>query len=139
MASTDAISKDKDYADFLLSIKERIRKSQYEALKTVNRELLGLYWDIGQKIVEKQKESNWGDSVVEMLAADLARTFPSMTGFSKYNVFRMRQWYLFYRQADAKVAQAVLQIPWGHNVAIMSKASDHEEAEFYVSKTLENG
>ena len=139
MTTMGALSKDKEYADFLLGIKERIRKSQYEALKTVNRELLGLYWDIGQKIVEKQAESNWGDSVVERLVHDLSIAFPSMTGFSRSNVFRMRSWYLFYCQADPKVAQLVRQIPWVHNIAILNKASSLTEAQFYICKTLENG
>ena len=139
MTNTGAISKDKEYVDFLREIKERISKSQYEAAKSVNRELLGLYWEIGQKIVQKQKELDWGDSVVEMLAADLSRDFPAMTGFSRTNVFNIRKWYLYYSGSDTKVQQAVGQIPWGHNVAIMSNASSRQEAEFYVFKTLENG
>ncbi len=139
LTTMGSLSKDKEYEAFLLDIKNRIHSAQYNAAKSVNSELMGLYWEIGQKIVQKQEESKWGDSAVEMLAADLTRTFPSMTGFSRSNVFRMRGWYLFYHLADPKVAQAVRQIPWGHNLAIMSKASGLQEAEFYVSKTLENG
>lgn len=51
-------------------IKQRIRSAQYEALKAVNKELIGLYWDIGRMIVEKQKGKTWGKSVVEQLASD---------------------------------------------------------------------
>ena len=44
-----------DYPRLLTEIKERIRSAQYEALKAVNKELVGLYWDIGRIIVERQE------------------------------------------------------------------------------------
>lgn len=47
-----------DYGVLLNDIKQRIRSAQYEALKTVNKELIALYWDIGKIIVERQKEEN---------------------------------------------------------------------------------
>ena len=60
----------------------------------MNRDLILLYWDIGRGIVEKQQTLGWGDSVVEMVAADLRRAFPGTTGFSPQNLWRMRQFYL---------------------------------------------
>lgn len=45
-----------DYQAFVRDIKEKIRLSQYKALKAVNRELISLNWDIGRAIVEKQEE-----------------------------------------------------------------------------------
>ena len=60
-----------EYSDLLQDIKQRIRSAQYEALKAVNKELIGLYWDIGRVIVERQKGKNWGKSVVQHLAQDL--------------------------------------------------------------------
>ncbi len=66
---TDLIPK--DYAVLLNDIKQRIRSAQYEALKTVNKEMISLYWDIGRMIIERQKEEAWGKSVVERLARDL--------------------------------------------------------------------
>jgi hypothetical protein len=50
------------YLHFLKDIKDRIRSAQYEASKSVNKELIGLYWDIGLKIVERQKSEGWGKS-----------------------------------------------------------------------------
>jgi hypothetical protein len=35
-----------DYTSFLATIKQRIQQAQYDALKAVNKELLGLYRDI---------------------------------------------------------------------------------------------
>lgn len=61
------LSPDNDYINFFTEVKERIRRSQYEALKAVNKELIQLYWDIGRMIVDKQQELGWGKSVVEQL------------------------------------------------------------------------
>ncbi|MBE3049120.1 hypothetical protein IMZ48_42790, partial [Candidatus Bathyarchaeota archaeon] len=55
-----------------------------------------LYWDIGRAIVEKQHVLGWGESVVEVVAADLRRTFPGVRGFSANNVWLMRQFYSEY-------------------------------------------
>ena len=79
-----------EYILFVKDIKERIRISQYEALKTVNKELINLYWDIGKKIAEKQKKYNWGMSIVENLAKDLQKEFPGIKGFSSRNIWNMR-------------------------------------------------
>ena len=40
-----------EYKTFLKGIKERIHKAQYDAFKSVNKELINLYWDIGRSIV----------------------------------------------------------------------------------------
>lgn len=76
-----------DYAGLLAEVRERIRSAQYVALRAVNTELVGLYWDIGRMIVERQEAEGWGKSVVEQLAADLRVEFPGMAGFSRRNVF----------------------------------------------------
>jgi hypothetical protein len=59
------------YATTFAEIKERVRTAQYAALKSVNKQLVGLYWDIGRIIVERQAAEGWGRSVVETLAGDL--------------------------------------------------------------------
>lgn len=60
-----------DYGRLLTEVKERIRAAQYKALSAVNRELVGLYWDIGRMILERQGVEGWGKSVVERLSTDL--------------------------------------------------------------------
>ncbi|OQA02723.1 MAG: hypothetical protein BWY69_00897 [Planctomycetes bacterium ADurb.Bin401] len=93
---TKNMTVDKGYRSLLKNIKERIRLSQYEALKTVNKEMIGLYWDIGKMIVNKQNTEKWGKSVVEMLAKDLQNDFPGIGGFSPQNLWYMRQFYTEY-------------------------------------------
>ena len=71
-----------DYAAFVADLKSRITSAHLSAARSVNRELILLYWDIGQAIVEKQRTAKWGDSIVEQIAADLRHEFPDMRGFS---------------------------------------------------------
>jgi hypothetical protein len=70
------------YQNFVEEIKERIYESQYRALKSVNTELISLYWGIGESIIEKQEQHGWGKSVVENLSDDLQKEFPGVKGFS---------------------------------------------------------
>jgi len=98
-----------------------------------------LYWDIGKEIVEKQKFEDWGSGFIEQFASDLRKSFPDIKGFSKRNVYAMRQLYLFYSQQFEFVPQAVAQIPWGHNRLILTKIKDIEEALFYAQATIQYG
>src|SRR3989339_694735 len=117
------------YKEFYFMIKETIQKAQIKAALSVNKELLNLYWSIGKEIVIRQKNEGWGNAVVEKLATDLKKDFPGLKGFSRANMFNMRQWYLFYSKADQKVQQLVGQLPWGHNVLLMNKIKDIKEIE----------
>ncbi len=89
-----------DYAQLLAQVKERIRCAQYAALKAVNTELVGLYWDLGRMIVERQEQSGWGKSVVERLSQDLRKEFPGVAGFSVQNLWYMRQFHMEYREHE---------------------------------------
>lgn len=79
-----------DYPVFLAEVKERVRSAEYTALKAVNTELVGLYWDIGRMIVERQAGETWGKAIVQQLAGDLQREFPGVGGFSASNLWRMK-------------------------------------------------
>jgi len=83
-----------DYKVWLLEVKSRIQSAHGSAARSVNRELIQLYWDIGREIVEKQAMYGWGASVVDLLSKDLQREFPSMKGFSLSNLWRMKQFYV---------------------------------------------
>jgi len=101
------IVKDSSYITLLNDLKEKVRSAQINSAITVNKELLILYWEIGKAITEKQKISSWGDSIIDVLSKDLCKEFPNMKGFSRTNLFYMRQWYLFYLNSDRKVQQLV--------------------------------
>ena len=127
----------KDYLIFLKEIKERINLAQYTALKTVNKELINLYWDIGKKIVDKQKQQGWGNSIVKNLANDLQKEYPGISGFSAPNLWRMKNFYLNYEK-DIKLAPLVREISWSKNIIILEKCKKDLEKEFYLKQTKEN-
>ena len=126
------------YPTLLSEIKTRIQKAQYEALKAVNKELIALYWDIGQMIVERQKEAAWGKAVVENLAKDLQAELHGIKGFSARNIWNMRDFYRTY-QGNEKLQPLVAEIGWTHNVIILEKCKDDLQREFYLRMTRKFG
>lgn len=125
------IERTQHYAEFLKEINNRIREAQNSALKSVNKQLISLYWYIGKRIVEKQKKEKWGDSVIEGLAEDIQNAFPSMRGFSERNLWRMRDLYLSYSDNE-KLPSLLAEISWTHNIIILEKCKDPLEREFYL-------
>jgi len=121
-------------------VKMRIRSARTAAARTINRELILLYWDIGRGIVEKQQQLGWGKSVVERLSGDLKSEFPETTGLSADNLWRIRQFFSehssekFLEQTvpenanidgreilEQPVPELLLNVPWGHHVEVMKK------------------
>jgi len=127
-----------EYAELLKNIKERITEAQYQALKTVNKELIALYWDIGRLIVERQTDKSWGKSVVQKLAKDLQVEFLGIKGFSASNLWRMKLFHETYAR-DEKLAPMVREISWSHNIVIMEKCKDDLQREFYIRMTRKFG
>ena len=127
------------YKTWIVHLKTRLRSMQIKAAVSVNAALLEFYWELGADIVDNQKNSIWGDGFLKQLSADLMAEFPEMKGFSYRNIRYVRQWYLFYNQENATWQQAVAtlepkpvlqitQIPWGHNLVIVSKCQSTQEA-----------
>jgi predicted nuclease of restriction endonuclease-like (RecB) superfamily len=127
-----------NYPQLLGDIKQRIRSAQYEALKAVNKELIGLYWDIGRLICDRQQSAGWGKSIVEQLAKDIQIEFPGISGFSARNVWRMRDFYVSYCD-NQKLTPLVAEIGWTHNLVILEKCKDDLEREFYIRMTRKFG
>ena len=120
-----------DFTNFVKDIKEKILSSQYEALKSVNKELINLYWDIGKNIVLKQEAFGWGKSVVKNLSDELRKEFVGMRGFSVQNLWNMRLFYSEYNENE-KLQTLTREIGWTHNVVIFQKSKDSLEREFYM-------
>ena len=120
-----------DYRRFIEELKARVISGRISAARAITHEAVVLYWDIGRGIVEKQKEHGWGDSVVEMVAADLQRAFPEAKGFSPQNIWRMQQLYLVHTQPEflsQVVREMVSTVPWGHHAnALLSARGLHTE------------
>jgi len=133
-----SLSNPAEYPRLLSAVKERIRSAQYEALKAVNKELVGLYWDIGRMIVERQDVEGWGKAVVDQLAADVQAEFPGIGGFSSSNLWRMRAFFKTYTGLE-RLAPLAREISWSHNLVIMERCKDPLEREFYLRMTRKFG
>lgn len=126
------------YSEWLAELKERIHAAQQRASLAVNRELVGLYWRIGQDILERQVREGWGAKVIERLAQDLRNAFPDMKGFSRANLMYMRAFAEAWPDEEI-VQQLVGLIPWGHNLLLITKIKTADQRIAYARKVLEHG
>jgi predicted nuclease of restriction endonuclease-like (RecB) superfamily len=131
-----------DYKNWLRDIKHSFKQAQLSAAVKVNSTLLEFYWQLGSEIVKKQQSSSWGDGFLSQLSKDLSSEFTDIKGFSLRNLKYIRQWYHFWN-ATALIGQQpvaqLVQIPWGHNIAIVSKSQSKQEALYYVQNTINHG
>jgi predicted nuclease of restriction endonuclease-like (RecB) superfamily len=117
-------------ADFT-EIVHLIAAARHRAVQAVNTTLIDLYWQVGEIISGKIAAAQWGDGVVNQLAEHIAMTQPGLRGFTRPNLFRMRQFYEAYKD-DAKVSALVRLLPWTHNLIILSQSKRAEERGFYL-------
>jgi predicted nuclease of restriction endonuclease-like (RecB) superfamily len=147
--SSEMIENRDDYRTWLAELKIRFRQVQLKAAVTVNTALLQFYWELGIDIVVRQARVDWGSGFLKQLSADLMLEFPEMKGFSASNLKYIRQWYAFWapevigQQAVGQLAKQpaapIFAIPWGHNLAIIAKCKQRDEALYYVENTLAHG
>ena len=143
-----------DYKNWLLEVKQSFAKAQIKAAVKVNSTLLEFYWQLGSEIVEKQQTSQWGSGFLKQLSQDLSAEFSGVKGFSLNNLQYIKRWFLFYNQGGnsnspncgtscSTIGQhlitQIIQIPWGHNLKIISKCTGQDEALFYVKNTITHG
>jgi predicted nuclease of restriction endonuclease-like (RecB) superfamily len=133
-----------EYKTWLSELKNKIRSTQIKAAMAVNATLIEFYWELGKMIAEKQ--TAWGTQFLETLSKDLRNEFPDMEGFSVTNLKYCRLFYNYFLNShqvgdDLQVIekQLVIKIPWGHTKLIIGKIKDHQEAQFYIQQTIENG
>ncbi|MCK5815334.1 MAG: DUF1016 family protein [Flavobacteriaceae bacterium] len=127
-----------EYNTWINAIKSKVQVARTKVALSINSGVLELYWEIGKDIHTQIKEANWGTKIIDQIAIDLKTEFPDIKGFSRRNIYAMRQWYLFYSQLSSFVPQVVAQIPWGHNRLIISKTKDVNEALFYTNEAIIN-
>ncbi|AZC50117.1 hypothetical protein C4K35_2534 [Pseudomonas chlororaphis subsp. piscium] len=113
-----------------------ITAARQRAVCAVNTELVELYWQVGAYISRKIQAAEWGDGVVQQLADYLARQQPGLRGFTRPNLFRMRQFYEVYRD-DKKVAPLARQLSWSHNLIVLGQSKQPNEREFYLRMALQ--
>lgn len=140
-----------EYKEWILQLKNEIRGAQIKASIAVNSELLQLYWQLGQEIIEKEKTVLWGEGLIPQMAKDLGAAFPGIKGFSRTNLFYIKKWVDFYAALAPPdgnsafspspkgswkiIPQLVGQIPWGHHRELVTHCKSIEEAIFYIQET----
>ena len=127
-----------DYKLFFGEIKEAIRQAQIKAMVTVNQQLLHLYWNIGNMILERQAKFGWGSSVISQLSKDLKEEFPTAKGYSERNLGYMKKFASEYPDF-AILQRGVAKITWSHNVILLDKCKTKEERFWYAQQTIESG
>jgi len=124
-----------ELAQEFTEIQKLIRKAKTRAFKAVNTELIGLYWEIGKYISGKITKAEWGKGVVKNLSDYLKESEPELKGFSSQNLWRMKQFYEAYYENE-KLSTVLREIPWSHNMAILSSSNSEAEREFYIRLTI---
>jgi predicted nuclease of restriction endonuclease-like (RecB) superfamily len=101
------------------------------AVAAVNKELIELYWTIGEYITRKIADDGWGQGTIKALAETIKRRYPTMRGYSAQNLWRMRQFFEAYRD-QPKLAALLRELSWTNNMLILGKSKREEEREFYL-------
>jgi len=126
------------YAEMLGEIKQRIQQERLRVVMAANSAMVLLYWDIGRKILERQEMEGWGARVVDRLSEDLRSAYPDMQGLSPRNLKYMRAFSAAWPDREI-VQEALAQIPWYHNVALLDKLNGQEERLWYARQSRECG
>lgn len=108
-----------------------IEQAQARAYRAVNRELVGMYWDVGAYMSAKVKAERWGKGVVNEFSRWVRRRLPGVKGFSSQNVWRMKQLYETY-EGNQKLSELVRETTWTNNLLIMAGAKTDEARKFYL-------
>lgn len=134
--SKQVASVDGPFESGFAEIAQLINSARQTTLQTVNTQMIQLYWQVGAYISDKLEKAEWGEGVVAQLATYLARSQPGLRGFTSRNLFRMRQFYEAYRGNEI-VSALLTQIPWTHNLIILSQSKRAEEREFYLRMAIQ--
>lgn len=127
-----------EYADFLETVKDRISNARYQAVRSINRELLLLYHRIGTDILKRQEQYGWGAKVIDKLSHDLSVSFPEMRGFSPRNLKYMRLFAATYPDNEF-VQETLAQLTWYHNILLLDKVKDSQERLYYIKSAIKHG
>jgi len=132
---------DKSYLEFINDLKNQIKTSRVKAHLAVNRELVLLYFRIGQSILKKQEEEGWGSKVIDRISLDLRSEFSEMKGLSVTNLDYMRRFATFLisqQPAGELESLPFFQIPWGHNLVLLDQVSEEKHRLWYANQTIGN-
>lgn len=127
---------DKDsFINIVTDIKKDIKSTQIKTFQQVNSNLINLYFRIGKRL---EKNSKYGNSFIKNVAESIKLEYPGLKGFSERNLKYMKKFYLEYKD-DEKMQRCVAQLPWRHNIVLMSRLRDNKVRMIYVDACVKNG
>ena len=112
-----------------------IETARNNALQAVNTELIKMYWNVGEYLYELTSNSAYGDKVIDEIAEYIAQSNPTIKGFNRRGLYRMRQFYEAYKD-DAIVSPLVTQLSWTNHLIILSGAKSAEDRRFYIELAI---
>lgn len=124
-----------NYKIFFEDVVSIINSERFKAFKAINKHHIALNFAIGELIVKNQELHGWGKSVVNRLSNDLKKKLEGSAGYSPHNLWRMRQFYLEYKE-DRELSELALQVPWGHNILIFQKLGERAAKKYYLKSTV---
>ena len=122
------------YSEFFNAVIDTINSAKYKAFKSLNKYHIGQNFELGKLIVKNQEKNNWGKSIVDTLSRDINKTVDGAKGYSPQNLWRMRQFYLEYKN-ETELLEIAFTIPWGQNLLIMHKIKENKEKMYYLNAT----
>ena len=126
------------YAELLDGLRTAVRAARTKVLRTVNTQLVELYWAIGHGVRIQQEKHGWGSGVIKRLSSDLRAEFPEMKGLSPRNIQYMTTFAGAWQ--DGPIAQQpVAQLPWGHVTVLLDKLSTQEDRVSYAAAAVQYG
>ncbi len=117
------------YANKIIDLIEEAKQS---ALKSVNAELIKLYWNVGEYLSKESEKASWGEAFIDETAKYIKENCPEIKGFNRRGLYRMKQFYETYKDHEF-VSALLTQISWTNHLAILAGTKTKEEREFYIT------
>ena len=132
------ITNNQEYSIFFNSIVDAINSARYQASRSLNRHIVSLNYEIGRLIVLNQEKYGWGKAIVDSLSKDINKKIDGIKGYSSQNLWRMRQFFLEYKN-EPELLKIAKEIPWGQNMLIIHKIKNKNAKNYYLKSTLDFG
>lgn len=113
-----------------------IETRKNNAFRKVNEETIKMYWEFGEYVSNKLANSEWGEKIVTRLAEFMQKNYPTLQGFNKRGLYRMKQFYETYKDYPEIVSTLLSQINWSSHIALLSGTKTIEQKEFYIKLAI---
>lgn len=89
----EVVNISQEYLQAVKAIKQAVLESRYRAARQVNKEILALYYWIGNYVSVNSRVNSWNTNAINIIAKLLQQELPGLTGFSETNIKNMRIFY----------------------------------------------